>query len=132
MSAWTADQLAQLLHEANAHPWESVQAALDGIEGQPHPRVAWLTTHLSVTKREYAALIAAAAGAPTPPDDAGLSALMAWEVEAVLTLTPAQLAARLTHAGMDLSVADLIRLNARHTAWHAGQIAALKPRTRMA
>ena len=72
MSAWTADQLAQLLHEANAHPWESVQAALDGIEGQPHPRVAWLTTHLSVTKREYAALIAAAAGAPTPPDDAGL------------------------------------------------------------
>lgn len=98
MSAWTADQLAQLLYEANAHPWESLQAALDGIEGQPHPRVAWLTTHLSVTKREYAALIAAAAGAPTPPDDAGLSALMAWEVEAVRVLTPAQLAARLTHA----------------------------------
>ena len=71
-------------------------------------------------------------GHPVSGTHAGLSALMAWEVEAVRVLTPAQLAARLTHAGADLSVADLIRLNARHTAWHAGQIAALKPRTRMA
>lgn len=129
---FSADQLAALLDEANHAPWESVRAALGGVEGQPHPRIGWLTTHLTVAKREYWGLIAAATGAPTPPDEYGLTRLMAWEVEVTRALGADALARRLTHAGTEFSVAELLRLNARHTAWHAGQIAALADRPRSA
>ena len=132
MSPFSAEQLATLLDEANHAPWESVRAALGGVEGQPHPRIGWLTTHLTVTKREYWGLIAAATGAPTPPDEYGLTRLMAWEVEAARALDAGALARSVTHAGERLDVAGLLRLNARHTTWHAGQIAALADRPRTA
>lgn len=129
---FTPTQLAALLDEADHHPWESVQAALARVAGQPHPRIGWLTTHLAATKREYGTLIAAATATPAPPQDAGLSRLMAWEVDAARRLTPAHLEATLTHAGQSMTVAELLRLNARHSAWHAGQIAALAGRARIA
>lgn len=128
----TPGDLATLLDEANHDPWESVSAALARVDGQPHPRIGWLTTHLSATKREYWTRIAAATGAPAPPDDAGLTRLMRWEVEAARLLPEAALDVPLEHSGRALTVAALLRLNARHTAWHAGQIAALAGQTRWA
>ncbi|WP_309570724.1 hypothetical protein [Deinococcus sp.] len=124
--------LATLLDEANHDPWESVQAALACIDGQPHPRVGWLTTHLRATKHEYWTGIAAATGTPAPPDDAGLTRLMAWEVEAARALGVATLDTPVEYAGRSFTVAGLLRVNARHTAWHAGQIAALAPTERRA
>lgn len=128
----TPDELATLLDEANHDPWESVQAALALIDGQPHPRVGWLTTHLRATKHEYWTVIAAATGTPAPPDDAGLTRLMTWEVQAARSLRPEVLDVAVAHAGRTFTVAGLLRVNARHTAWHAGQIAALAPTERRA
>lgn len=127
-----AADLALLLDEANHAPWESVRSALEGVEGQPHPRVGWLVSHLAQMKREYWTKVAQAAGSPPPPDDAGLTRLMAWEVEQARSLTDAQLARSVTHSGEVFTVSQLLRLNARHTAWHAGQIAALAGRVRSA
>ena len=128
----TPADLATLLDEANHDPWESVSAALERVDGQPHPRIGWLTTHLTATKRTYWTLIAAATAAPAPPDDAGLTRMMRWEVEAARLLTLEALNLTVEHSGRFLSVAALLRLNARHTAWHAGQIAALAGQTRFA
>jgi hypothetical protein len=127
-----AEDLATLLDEANHAPWESVRAALATIDGQPHPRVGWLTSHLSATKREYWTLISGATGSPAPDDDAGLTRLMAWEVGAARGLSAGALAQSVQHGGQTLTVAELLRLNARHTTWHAGQIAALAGRVRLA
>jgi len=130
-----------LLDEANHHPWESVRAALAGADGQPHPRIAALASHLSATKRQYWTLIAEAAqnegrnedaAVPFPPEDAGLTRLMDWEVAAARALPEEVLGLKVTHSGTSLSVSELLRLNARHTAWHAGQIAALARRERSA
>ncbi|GHF55521.1 hypothetical protein HNQ07_003345 [Deinococcus metalli] len=128
----TPDDLAGLLDEANHDPWESVSSALATIDGQPHPRVGWLTTHLRATKHESWTAIAAATGTPAPPDDAGLTRLMAWEVGAARALSPQALDTAVEHAGRAFTVAGLLRVNARHTAWHAGQIAALASRDRRA
>ena len=124
--------LATLLDEANQHPWESVRSALAGADGQPHPRIAALASHLTATKRAYWTLISAAATVSPPPDDAGLTRLMEWEVAAARALPESALSLLVTHSGTPLTVAELLRLNARHTAWHAGQIAALARRERSA
>lgn len=126
-----AEELAILLDEANHAPWESVRAALASIEGQPHPRVGWLTSHLTATKRDYWTQIAAATGTPAPDDAAGLSRLMAWEVNAARALSTGDLHTRLG-GSENMTVSDVLRLNARHTAWHAGQIAALAHPVRLA
>lgn len=126
-----AADLALLLDEANHAPWESVKAALAMVDGQPHPRIGWLTTHLAETKRNYWAVIAEVTGCPTPPDDMGLNRLMVWEVEATRQLSPEALLLPQTYQEGG-TVASLLRLNARHTVWHAGQIAALAKRERLA
>lgn len=117
--------LALLLDEANHAPWESVQSALAGLEGVQHHRVGWLVSHLTQTKRAYWAAIAAVTTLEPPPGAAGLRDLMAWEVTQARRLTPEQLAALLTYSGAEMTVAELLRLNARHSVWHAGQLAAL-------
>ena len=132
MSAFTPGQLAALLDEAAHAPAQSVRAALSGVEGQPHPRIGALTSALAVTKRDVWAVIAAVTGTPSPPDEFGLARLMAWEMEATRALSDEALAQSLTYAGQDMSVAELLRLNARQTVWHAGQIAALADRPRSA
>lgn len=124
-----AADLALLLHEANFAPWESVQSALGMGDGATHPRVGWLTAHLTQTKRAYWAAIAGATGCPPSPDDAGLRRLMAWEVEQTRRLSPEQLSTELTYSEQAMTVAELLRLNARHSVWHAGQLAALAGRT---
>ena len=129
--------LATLLDEANHHPWDSVRSALAGADGQPHPRIAALASHLTATKRAYWTLIAAAAHAgaspvPPPPGDAGLTRLMEWEVAAARALPESALSLTVIHSGLTVTVSELLRLNARHTAWHAGQIAALARRERSA
>lgn len=131
-----ADDLAALLDEANHAPWESVRAALAQIDGQPHPRVGWLTSHLTATKRDCWAQIAAATGTPAPDDAAGLTRLMAWEVDAARALSEQALLTPLPPSdggsGSHMTVAEALRVNARHTAWHAGQIAALANPVRLA
>lgn len=127
----TPADLALLLDEANHAPWESVRAALAMVDGQPHPRIGWLTMHLAETKRKYWAVLAEVTGCPTPPDDMGLTRLMSWEVEAVRALSPEALALPQSYQDGG-TVASLLRLNARHTVWHAGQIAALTRQTRLA
>ena len=119
------EQLRALLEEVNFDAWESVSSALARARGQVPPRVAWLALHLSDTKRVYWRSIAAVTGTPTPAAEGDLAALMRWEVEAVSRLGDEQLDLTASYAGRVLSVAALIRLNARHSAWHAGQIAAL-------
>ncbi|WP_425146048.1 hypothetical protein [Deinococcus sp.] len=116
--------LALLLDEAYRADWESLRSALSAVQGQPHPRIGWLTQHLAVVKRGYAQALHAAIQTPTPPPDLDLDALCRWEVEMVSALTPARLEMRLASSGQTLTVADLLRLNARQTTWHAGQIAA--------
>lgn len=120
-----ARDLALLLDEANPHPWEGVRSTLAGVDAGASPQVAWLVDHLRDTKREYWALIAQAAGTPPPPAAPDLAHLMTWEVQAARALPEAALTQRLTPAGAAFTVAELLRLNARHTTWHAGQIAAL-------
>ena len=127
-----AADLALLLHEANFAPWESVQSALDSVDGATHPRIGWLTTHLTQTKRAYWAAIAEATGGPPPPDAAGLRRLMAWEVEQARHLSLEQLSTEVTYSEQVMTVAELLRLNARHSVWHAGQLAALAGRVRSA
>ena len=117
--------LATLLDEANHAPRESVQSALAGLEGVEHHRVGWLVSHLTQTKRVSWAAIAAVTNLEPPPGAAGLRDLMAWEVTQARRLSPEQLCAELTHSGQAMTVAELIRLNVRHSVWHAGQLAAL-------
>ena len=117
--------VAMLLHEANFDPWESLTSALSRAAGLVPPRVAWLTEHVATTKRTYWTLVAQATRLPAPPPDLDLDGLLSWEVEAAGRLTPEHLATRVTYGGREFTVEGLLRLNARHTAWHAGQIAAL-------
>ncbi|WP_424949972.1 hypothetical protein [Deinococcus sp.] len=121
----TGPDLSTLLHEANHAPWESLASALGMADGQPPPRVGRLVQHISVTKRGYWEAVAAAAGTPLPSPELNLDGLCVWEVERAALLEPEQLAAPLTYSGAQMSVAELLCLNARHTVWHAGQIAAL-------
>ncbi len=129
-----ANLLADLLDDANHAPWESVQSALARVSNPPHPHIDWLTKHLSETKRAYWTIISSVTGLadPPPPDEAGLTRLMVWEVSAARQLTPEQLAPPLDYGGLPFTVASFLRFGARHTAWHAGQIAALARREQLA
>ncbi|PTA68951.1 hypothetical protein [Deinococcus arcticus] len=121
----TPDLLATLLDAANHAPTHSVRAALVRVDGQPHPRVAALSAHLRAVKYDGWARVAAVGG-PVPPEDAGLTRLMAWEVAAARALPPELLLRALVPAGP--TVQDALMALARHTVWHAGQIAALARR----
>jgi hypothetical protein len=132
VSTFTPGQLAALLDEAAHAPGHSVRTALSGVEGQPHPRIGALTSALAVTKRDVWTVIAAVTGTPSPPDELGLTRLMIWEVGATHALSDGALAQSLTYAGQEMRVTELLRLNARQTVWHAGQIAALADRPRSA
>jgi len=125
-------QLAQLLHEAARAAEGSLASALALADGQPPPRVGALVQHVSVLKRSCWETVAGALGTPAPPPELNLDGLCAWEVEAAAGLTAAQLTARLVSSGTETSVAELLRLNARQTVWHAGQIAALCGSPRLA
>ncbi len=137
---WAGALVSRLLDEANHAHWESLASALGMADGQPHPRVGRLVQHVSVTKRGYWEAIAAVMAMPRqpqgqpspgqslsdqPPPELDLNAVCLWEVQRAAALSDEQLQTTLTYSGKQMSVAELLRLNARHTVWHAGQIAAL-------
>jgi hypothetical protein len=109
-------ELRTILEEANFDAWESVQSIL----GHTGERADRLRAHILETKRGYWNLIRTACALPEPPET--LLELMHYELEAVGQLTSAQLEIQLDY-GRSLSVVQLIRLSARHSVWHAGQIA---------
>lgn len=112
-----------LLSEANADTWESLGAAMNGLES-PSGRAVWLLEHLHDTKREIWTLIAAVTGRPSPPE-LPLLELCDWEVKAAGLLTDEQWRQSVVHSGRTFDVSGLVRQSARHTVWHAGQLAAL-------
>ena len=132
--------VSQLLDEANHARWESLASALGMADGQPHPRVGRLVQHVSVTKRGYWEAIAAVLATPQqstdqalqPPPELNLNGVCLWEVQRAAALSDGQLATVLIHSGRQMSVSELLRLNARHTVWHAGQIAALSSGPKLA
>lgn len=113
---------ADLLQEANFDPWESVQSALERVPAAHSERAAWLWAHLLDTKRLYWQLLLDAEPPALPLPD-----FLRWEVTVARSLTAGQLARRLSYSGRELSAAELLRLNARHSLWHAGQLMALRP-----
>ena len=138
---------SQLLDEANHARWESLASALGMADGQPHPRVGRLVQHVSVSKRGYWEAIAAAIAtsrqpsdqpspdqlsSDQPPPELNLNGVCLWEVQRAAALSDEQLTTVLTYSGRQMSVTELLRLNARHTVWHAGQIAALSSGPKLA
>ena len=111
------DELLLTLQDANEHDWESVRSVID----RDSPRARRLLAHIAETKRAYWMLIATACDLEPPPTE--LRAIMRYELERLPRLTPAQRALELEYSGKTMTVAALVRLNARHSAWHAGQIA---------
>jgi uncharacterized damage-inducible protein DinB len=113
-------ELHTVLEEANFDLYESVSSILE-YTGE---RAERLRAHILETKRHYWNLIRTACDLPEPPET--LLEVMHYELEVVGRLTEAQLEIRLDY-GREMSVAQLIRLSARHSVWHAGQIALTKP-----
>jgi hypothetical protein len=109
--------LAQLLSEANFDDWESVAS----ISQRTGPRSERLLAHITETKQLYWRIISEHCQTPAPPS--ALLPLLQFEVEQVQQLSLAQLEQRIEYSGRDMDIAALIRLSARHTVWHAGQIA---------
>ncbi len=130
MSAVTlrAQDLARLLADAQGGPHYSVRAALALADGQPSPRIAGLVAGLTGSKRALWADIAQVTGTAMPPEDAGLTRLAEWEVQAVRSLTPEQLALRV----QGRVVGDLLLEHVREVLWTAGQMAAYANRVRFA
>jgi len=120
--------LARLLESAGQGPHYSVRAALALADGQPPPRIAGLIASLTGSKRAMWAGIAQITGTPPPPDDAGLTRLSEWEVEAVRQLTPEHLALRL----QGRRISELLQEHVREVLWTAGKIAAVAGQSRWA
>jgi hypothetical protein len=111
------DELYLTLLEANEHDWESVRSVMD----RDTPRARRLLAHILETKHLYWTMISSACDLEPPMME--LELIMRYELEQVARLTPAQRAITLEYSGKTVTIAALVRLNARHSAWHAGQIA---------
>ncbi len=111
------DELHLTLFEANEHDWESVRSVIN----RDTPRARRLLAHILETKHLYWTVISSACHLEPPPT--ALDAIMRYELEQVVRLTPEQRAFTLEYSGRIMTIAALVRLNARHSAWHAGQIA---------
>jgi hypothetical protein len=114
------DDLEIMLFEANFDPWESVSSILEH-SSEPASR---LKAHILETKLMYWNLISSTLNLEPPPKT--LLELMHFESRMTALLSPEQRAVILEYSGRELSVAALIRLSARHSVWHAGQIALSK------
>jgi uncharacterized damage-inducible protein DinB len=111
------DGLYQQVFDANFANWESVKS-VQHITG---PRAERLMAHILETKRMYWKIIAKACKLPTAPKT--LEALMNYELEQVAQMDAATRATPLKYGSQRMTAASLIRLSARHSVWHAGQIA---------
>ncbi|WP_103128649.1 hypothetical protein [Deinococcus aerius] len=126
--ALAPQDLARLLEGAQNGPHYSIRAALSLADGQPPPRIAGLVAGLTGSKRALWARIAQVTGMAAPPDDAGLTRLSEWEVQAVRALKPEHLAMRV----QGRVVEELLLEHVREVLWTAGQIAAYANRVRFA
>lgn len=77
--------------------------------------------HILETKRMYWNLIREVCDLEPPPNT--LPELLQYELARVLELSATQRQLKIDYSKTTQTVADLIRLNARHTVWHAGQMA---------
>jgi hypothetical protein len=114
------DELEVMLYESNFDPWESVSSIL----AHAGERAIRLKAHILETKLMYWQLICSTLNLEPPPTS--LLELMHFECRVTALLSVEQLAVTLEYSGRELSVAALIRLSARHSVWHAGQIALTK------
>lgn len=120
--------LARLLADAQQGPHYSIRAALALADGQPPPRIAGLVAGLTGSKRALWRGIAQVTGSTPPPDDAGLTRLSEWEVQAAAALKPEHLLLRVGGR----AVGELLLEHVREVLWTAGQIAAQANRVRIA
>ena len=111
------DGLYQQMFEANFANFESIKS-VQHITG---PRAERLMAHILETKRMYWKIIAKACKLPTAPKT--LEKIMNYELEQVAQMDAATRATPLKYGSQRMTVASLIRLAARHSVWHAGQIA---------
>jgi hypothetical protein len=114
------DELYQQMFEANFANWESVKS-VQHITG---PRAERLMAHILETKRMYWKIIAKACKLPAAPKI--LEALMNYELEQIEMMDAVTRATPLKYGSQRMTAASLIRLAARHSVWHAGQIALTK------
>lgn len=113
-------QLEALVFEANFDVWESVSSILE----HTGERAERLKAHILETKLMYWQLICTTLKLEPPPS--GLLELMHFECKLTGLLKLEQLTVSIEYSGRELTVAALIRLSARHSVWHAGQIALTK------
>jgi uncharacterized damage-inducible protein DinB len=111
------DGLYQQMFEANFANWESVKS-VQHITG---PRSERLLAHILETKRMYWKIIAKACKLPVAPKT--LEAVMNYELEQIAAMDAETRATPLKYGSQRMTAASLIRLSARHSVWHAGQIA---------
>ncbi len=115
---------AKVLRDTNFDAWESVQSALDALPETPPEHARWLVQHLRDTKLSYWQHINRALTRPPPPETT-LEAFMLWEVAEAGTLSETDFTQRLSYSSRTMTVEDLLSLDVRHSAWHAGQLMAL-------
>jgi len=149
-------EMHAFLHQFDAtwsHEWESVRAALDGVnddeaayqapcyagetteDGWPPPgTIAWQVAHLTHCKRDYTAILrSAGTGAGATPDAppwvpvaafAELRAQLKGAHEEERLAMSAITDAQLDDiAGDEMPLRDFLAMIIRHDAWHAAQIA---------
>jgi uncharacterized damage-inducible protein DinB len=124
-SSLETDELYQQMFEANFANWESVKS-VQHISG---PRAERLMAHILETKRMYWKIIAKACKLPAAPSgslEGALEALMNYELEQIEKMDAVTRATPLKYGSQRMTAASLIRLSARHSVWHAGQIALTK------
>jgi uncharacterized damage-inducible protein DinB len=114
------DELYQQMFEANFANWESIKS-VQHITG---PRAERLMAHILETKRMYWKIIAKACKLPAAPKT--LEEVMQYELEQIAQMDAATRATPLKYGSQRMTAASLIRLSARHSVWHAGQIALTK------
>ncbi|GEM45403.1 hypothetical protein [Deinococcus cellulosilyticus] len=110
-------ELCALLQEANFDPWESVSSVLH-LTG---PRAERLKAHILETKQNDWKLIGSVVQVPLPPAD--LASMLEYELQVLRNLEDSSLDLPLQYCDREMTVAGMIRLSARHSVWHAGQMA---------
>jgi uncharacterized damage-inducible protein DinB len=111
------DELYQQMFEANFANFESIKS-VQHITG---PRAERLMAHILETKRMYWKIIAKACKRPAAPKT--LEEVMQYELEQIAQMDAATRGTPLKYGSQRMTAASLIRLAARHSVWHAGQIA---------
>ena len=112
-----SDELVEFLNDSNFDPWESVSSVLEHA-GERSQR---LQAHILETKLLYWNLMVTTLKLEPPPTT--LLELMHFEIKITTSLNLEQRNIKLEYSGRVMTVGALIRLSARHSVWHAGQIA---------